>query len=115
MQNALPPTRLSTTLDLAVVCQGNASGNLSVTLESIVVHNGSGSMRFVNSSGLLAGANPNPTSTNITIPISSQGDGRGNAQLMVEIVAPPGKLLRSGSDYRLSIGAALTMIATDRK
>ncbi|PSB56916.1 hypothetical protein [Chamaesiphon polymorphus] len=115
MQNSLPPTRVSGILDLAIVCQGNALGNLSVTLEPIVVHNGIGSMRFVNSSGLLAGANPNPTSTIITIPISSQGDGRGNARLMVEIVGQEGKLLRSGSDYRLSISAALEIAPSSRK
>jgi hypothetical protein len=115
MPNAISPTRLSGTLDLAIVCQGNASGNLSVTLESIVVYNGSGSMRFVNSSGLLAGANPNPTSSTITIPINSQGDGRGNGQLMVEVVAPQGMLLQSGSNYRLSVNAALAMSVADRK
>ena len=114
MPNTIPPTKLSGTLDLAIVCQGNASGNLSVTLESIVTNNGSGSMQFVNSSGLLAGANPNPTHRTITIPITSHGDGRGNGRLSVEIVAPPGQLLQSGNNYRLSVSANLS-IDPDRR
>jgi hypothetical protein len=113
--NTLPPTRLLGTLDLAIVCQGHATGTLSLTLESISVYNGSGSMRFVNSSGLLAGANPNPTADTLTIPINSQGDGRGNGRLLVEIVAQPQRLLQAGNNYQLKVSAAVSVIGADRR
>jgi hypothetical protein len=112
--NTLPPTRLSGNLDVAIVCQGNAAGNLSLTLESVSVYNGSSSMRFVNSSGLLDGANPNPSADTLTIPINSQGDGRGNGRLLVEIVAPPRMLLQAGNNYQLKVTANLS-IGVDRK
>jgi hypothetical protein len=115
LQNTLPATRLSGTLDVGIVCQGNATGTFSLKLESISVYNGSASMRFVNSSGLLAGANPNPTDSTLTIPINSQGDGRGNGRLFVEIVAPPGRLLQSGNNYQLSVSANLAIDGVDRR
>jgi hypothetical protein len=100
-----PPTGLSGVASIAISCRGTASGNLLLTLNPSVVHNGGAKMQFVRQSGVLAGANTNPATSAITVPISSQGSQTGNGRVRVDIVAPSGKLLKVANDYKLVLTA----------
>jgi hypothetical protein len=101
-----PATGLSGVASIAISCRGNATGNLILTLNPLVVYNGGAKMQFVSQSGVLAGATTNPATSTISVPISSQGDRTGTATIRVEIVAPSGKLLKAANDYKLVLTAA---------
>jgi hypothetical protein len=103
LANSSPATALNGNVSININCSGNASGNLQLTLDPSVVHNGRASMRFTSGSGVLSNIDANISANTIIIPISSQGDRIGNGQLRVDITAPSGQLLKSASDYQLVI------------
>jgi hypothetical protein len=102
-----PPTKLTATYSISIGCRGNATGNLKLTFNPSVVYNGEATMQFLSTSGLLTGAASVATSNAITVPISSQGNQTGDGLIRVYIVAPPGKLLRAATNYKLVVDAAI--------
>lgn len=101
-----PPTALTGEFSIAISCKGNAHGNLLLTLNSLTVYNGVAEMQFVVKSGILAGVSTSPSANTITIPVNSQGNGVGNGQGRVNILAPSGSLLRAANDYKLVVTAS---------
>jgi hypothetical protein len=101
-----PPTGLSGILTVAISCQGNAVGNLQLTLNPAVIYNGGIKMQFLNGTGVLASANTNSVTNTITIPINSQGVTTSNGRVRVDIVAPSDELLQPANNYSLVMTAA---------
>ena len=102
-----PPNKLTTTYSISVGCQGNATGNLKLTFNPSVVYNGEVTMQFVSNSGVLAGASSFPAANTMTIPIAANGTLTGDGLIRVSIIAPPGKLLKAATNYKLVLDATI--------
>jgi hypothetical protein len=104
--SSVPLTSLTGTFSVVVKC--GSSRNLRISLSQMNVRNAGTKIRIVGGSGIFASANAATTGNSITIPISStQSSGGDSVNVRVDLVAPSGKMLEAGNDYRIVVKADL--------
>jgi hypothetical protein len=101
-----PPTRLTGAFSVVVQC--GSSRNLRISLSQMNIHNAGTKIQIVGGSGVFASVMTTTTADSITIPISStQSSGGDSVNVRVDLVAPSGRMLEAGNDYRIVVIADL--------
>jgi hypothetical protein len=104
--SSVPLTRLTGAFSVVVKC--GSSRNLRITISQMNIRNAGTKIQIVGGSGIFASANAATTADSITIPISStQSSGGDSVNVRVDVVAPSGKMLEAGNDYRIVFKADL--------
>jgi hypothetical protein len=104
--SSMPLTRLTGLLSVVVKCSGYR--NLRISLSQMNIRNGWTKIQVVGGTGVFAGATASTTGDSITIPVSStQSSGGDSVKVRVDLVAPSGKPLEAGNDYRIVVKASL--------
>jgi hypothetical protein len=104
--SSIPLTRLTGVFSVVVKC--GSARNLRISLSQMNIHNAGTKIQVVGGTGIFASANAATTADSITIPISStQSSGGDSVKVRVDLVAPSGKMLAAGNDYRVVVKANL--------
>jgi hypothetical protein len=104
--SSIPLTRLTGVFSIVVKC--DSARNLRITFSQMNIRNAWAQIQFVGGTGIFASVMTNPAADSITIPISStQSSGGDSGKIRVDLVAPGGKLLEAGNDYRIVVKADL--------
>jgi hypothetical protein len=100
--SSVPLTRLTGAISVVVKC--GSSRNLRISISQTNIHNAGTKIQVMGGTGIFAGANASTTANSITIPISStQSSGGDSVNVRVDLVAPSGKMLTAGNDYRIVV------------
>jgi hypothetical protein len=100
--SSIPLTRLTGAFSVVVKC--GSSRNLRISISQRNIHNAGTKIQVVGSTGIFASVNAATTADSITIPISStQSSGGDSVKVRVDLVAPSGKMLEAGNDYRIVV------------
>jgi hypothetical protein len=104
--SSIPLTRLTGVLSVVVKC--GVPRNLRISLSQMNIRNGWTKIQVVGGTGIFAGATASTTADTITIPISNtQSSGGDSVKIRVDLLAPSGKMLEAGNDYRIAVKANL--------
>jgi hypothetical protein len=104
--SSVPLTRLTGAFSVVVKC--GSPRNLRISISQMNIHNAGTKIQIVGGSGIFASANTATNANSITIPISStQSIGGDSVNVRVDLVAPSGKMLEAGNDYRVGVKADL--------
>jgi hypothetical protein len=104
--SSVPLTRLTGAFSVVVKC--GSPRNLRISISQMNIHNAGTKIQIVGGTGIFASANTATNANSITIPISStQSIGGDSVNVRVDLVAPSGKMLEAGNDYRVGVKADL--------